>query len=190
MSDSLHILGISGSLRSKSSNGALLASLKHYLPSGITFSIYNGLESLPHFNPELEEPAPPSTVVAFRKELTAADAVVFCTPEYAFGLPGALKDALDWIVSSGEFTNKPVIIISASPLATGGEKALLSLETTIKVMGAKIPAGGCLPIPFITKKIDKEGNITDKETADQLQELVNTLIAFIPENKKAIESLV
>lgn len=190
MNNTLQILGISGSLRSKSSNGALLASLKNYLPSGTIFSIYNGLESLPHFNPELEEPAPPPVVVAFRKELAAADAVVFCTPEYAFGLPGALKDALDWIVSSGEFTNKPVILISASPLATGGEKALISLETTIKVMGAKIPANGCLPIPFITKKIDNAGNITDQETADSLQQLMDTLIAFIPENKKAIESMI
>lgn len=189
MSHPLHILGISGSLRSQSTNSLLLASLKHVLPSTVSFSIYNGLESLPHFNPELEEPTPPATVVAFRKELAAADAVVFCTPEYAFGLPGALKDGLDWIVSSGEFTNKPVVLISASPLATGGEKALVSLETTIKVMGAKIPDGGTVAIPFIVKKIDKEGAVTDKETSERLQQLMDVLIEFIPENKKTLEEM-
>ena len=189
MSNTLKILGISGSLRSQSTNSLLLAALRNYLPADVTFSIYDGLEALPHFNPELEEPTPPATVTAFRKELANADAVIFCTPEYAFALPGALKDGLDWIVSSGEFTKKPVVIISASPLATGGEKALISLETTIKVMGAKIPEGGCVTVPFIVKKIDKQGTITDQETAGRLQLLMNDLIRFIPENKKAVDAI-
>ena len=81
------------------------------------------------------------------------------------------------------------MIISASPLATGGEKALALLETTIKVMGAKIPKGGAVSIPFIVKKIDKEGVVTDKETAERLQQLMDVLIEFIPENKKALEEM-
>jgi len=89
--------------------------------------IYGGLDDLPHFSPDRDGDDPPRSVGRLRELLRTADGVLIGTPEYAFGVPGALKNALDWTVSSGEFDGKPVAAISASPLYTGGAKAHASL---------------------------------------------------------------
>ncbi|NJR32237.1 MAG: NAD(P)H-dependent oxidoreductase, partial [Chamaesiphon sp. CSU_1_12] len=84
-------------------------------PDRIELSIYDGIGNLPHFNPELDDELAIAAVQDWRTQIQAADGILFCTPEYAHGVPGSLKNALDWIVSSGEFMGKPTAIISASP---------------------------------------------------------------------------
>lgn len=105
----INIIAISGSLRSASSNTALLRAAADLAPENVKITIYEGLDKLPYFSPELdgEGAIPPPTVAALRQQIKTADAVLFCTPEYAFGMPGVLKNALDWLVSSGEFVDKP-----------------------------------------------------------------------------------
>lgn len=174
----MNVLAISGSLRARSANSDILNAIPAWLPPGIGYTIYQGLEDLPHFSPDKDGAASPVPVQDWRAQLAAADALLICTPEYAFNLPGVLKDALDWIVSSGELTNKPVAVISASPLATGGEKALHSLLLTLRVMGAAVPGELTLSIPFIKKKLDDTGMVTDAETRQQLQDLLQRLIAL------------
>jgi len=171
------ILGISGSLRNASSNTALLRACAALAPDGISISIYEGLDKLPYFSPELdtENAVPPATVLDLRAQLNTANAVIISTPEYAFGIPGVLKNALDWIVSSGEFTHKPTGVISASPLATGGEKAHASLVQTLSVMTATIREEYKLIIPTIRTKMDVQGNITDPELAKKLLTLIRQL---------------
>src|SRR6478752_7363088 len=96
----IKILAIPGSLRANSSSNLVLKAIKDMMPSGAYVEIFDGVGNLPHFD---DAPDVPELVQAFRKKIKEADAVLICTPEYAFGVPGSLKNALDWTVSSGEF---------------------------------------------------------------------------------------
>jgi len=172
------ILCISGSLRPTSSNTNILKAIPQLAEwPDISFSIYEGLDQLPYFSPELdfEGATPAATVADLRAQLSEADAVIVCTPEYAFGIPGVLKNALDWIVSSGEFVDKPTAVISASPMMTGGDKANASLVQTLKVLTATITDDRILTIPTVRTKIDAAGNITDDILKADLVKIVTSL---------------
>ena len=119
-----------------------------------------------------------------RKLIAEADGVVISTPEYAFGVPGVLKNALDWLVSSGELNEKPVFSISASPLNTGGEKALASLLLTLTALGT-IEVGR-LSIPNIKNKIDANKEIADEDTMKALSGTLDSLINSINNRKQNI----
>jgi chromate reductase len=174
------ILAISGSLREQSSNTALMYAIMGMAKDELDFTVYGGLGDLPHFNPEIDIDEGPPSVMKLRALLKEADGVFFCTPEYAKGVPGVLKNALDWIVSSGEFMFKPVAVVSASPTPMGGDKAHASLLLTLGMMDAKIVAGGTMIIPFITLKL-KNGVITDSETASSVLSLLNALTQAVNE---------
>jgi NAD(P)H-dependent FMN reductase len=176
------ILCISGSLRPTSTNTNILKAIPQLFTwPDISFSIYEGLDQLPYFSPELdyEGATPAASVADLRAQLKAADAVIVCTPEYAFGVPGVLKNALDWIVSSGELVDKPTAVISASPMMTGGDKANASLVQTLKVMTATITDDRILTIPTVRTKIDATGNIIDEELKKELMKIVDSLYSSI-----------
>ncbi len=172
----IKILAISGSLRSSSSNTTLLRAMRHLAPAGTQISIYEHIGNLPHFNPDLDSALALAPVQAWRTQLQEADAVIFCTPEYAHGVPGVLKNALDWIVSSGEFMHKPTAVISASPAPDGGEKAHAALVQTLKVMMAEIVTGS-MCIPAVSAKLNDRGELTDPLTVRSLQFLLANLAA-------------
>lgn len=151
-------------------------------PVHVHIYMYNGIGELPHFNPEIEHDKL-AAVDNWREHVQAADGVIICTPEYAFGVPGVLKNALDWLVGSGELNSKPVAAISASPLATGGDKALASLENTLTALGTVKSEKTLLRIPFIPKKLDAAGVLTDEATRQQLIDVLNALLNAI-ETKK------
>jgi chromate reductase, NAD(P)H dehydrogenase (quinone) len=171
----INILAISGSLRSSSANTKVLRALIGLAPEDTQISIYDGIGNLPHFNPELDDDSTLLSVQDWRNCLKQADAIVFCTPEYAHGVPGVLKNALDWIVSSGEFMYKPTAVISASPSLDGGAKANASLVQTLQVMMAEIVAGSTLCLPGISARLNERGEIADPETARLLRSLLDTL---------------
>ncbi|SEB49804.1 NAD(P)H-dependent FMN reductase [Paenibacillus sp. GP183] len=177
------VLGISGSLRKQSSNTWLLSSIGGMMPTGMEFRIYQGLASLPHFSPDLDgdESQSHDSVREWREELRSADAIVICTPEYARGVPGSLKNALDWVVSSGEFMNMPTAVISASPHPDGGATALQSLILTLKMMNAAIPDEASLAVPFVSKMFGPNGSVTDTNILSSLLNLVRALSLAIPE---------
>lgn len=169
------IFAISGSLRAGSSNHTILQYLGGLMPGDIDYSIYDGLAGIPAFDPGLDNDNPPASVSGFRQKIDKADAIVICTPEYAYGVPGALKNALDWTVSSGSFSDKSVALITAS---TGGENAH---EAMIKILGAlntKQAPETALLIPFIRTKIDADGVIAE-EIAKKLEDILKTLLSFI-----------
>ncbi|WP_426667114.1 NADPH-dependent FMN reductase [Mucilaginibacter sp. McL0603] len=152
-----NILAISGSLRLGSSNHAILRALGQMMPPNINYNIYNGISEIPAFDPGLDNDTPPVAVTSFRKQLAEADGIIICTPEYAYGVPGALKNALDWTVSSASFSGKPTAHITAS---TGGENAH---EAMIKILGAidaKLTPETTLLIQFVRSKMDASGNVT------------------------------
>lgn len=151
-------------------------------PAHVHIYMYNSIGDLPHFNPEIEHDQL-AAVENWRGHAQAADGVIICTPEYAFGVPGVLKNALDWLVGSGELNGKPVAAISASPLATGGDKALVSLENTLTALGTVKSENTLLRIPFIPKKLDAAGILTDEATKQQLSNVLSALISIIKEVK-------
>lgn len=133
----MKIIGISGSLRTASVSTALLKTAATLTPGYVTLMIYDRLGNLPHFNPELDnEPVPPA-VLDFRSQLNSSAGVIISTPEYAHGIPGALKNALDWLVASGELYEKPVTLFSASPYARFAHASLI--ETLTVMMARLIP---------------------------------------------------
>jgi chromate reductase len=137
------------------------------------------LGHLPYFNPEVDTDAPPASVKDLREQLKLADGVIICTPEYAMGVPGVLKNALDWIVSSGEFMGKPVAVISASSRITGGDKAHESIMLTLQMIEAKIPEGNTLQIGAVGTKINNKAEILNSTTKEQLKSVLNSLISSI-----------
>jgi chromate reductase, NAD(P)H dehydrogenase (quinone) len=175
----IKILAISGSLRSNSNNTILLRAIRELAPNNIQISISDSIGHLPHFNPELDRQIPLPTVQNWRTQLDEADGILFCTPEYAHGIPGVLKNALDWIVSSGEFMHKPTAVVSASPSIDGGEKANASLVQTLAVMMANLTAGSTLCIPAIAAKLTTQGKIVDPALTVSLQFLLNNLVEII-----------
>ncbi len=176
MGRSIKILAISGSLRQKSSNTKLMKAIITLAPENLEFTIYDGLGNLPHFNPDIDvDDGPPFSVGSLRSQLKEADGVLICTPEYGNGVPDVLKNALDWIVSSGEFINKPTSVISASPSPMGGDKAFDSLLLTLNMVNAVIVERGTMTIPHISFKLNTEGVITDPETKQGLLSLLKAL---------------
>ena len=175
----IKILAISGSLRSGSSNTTILRASIGLAPEHTNISIYEGIGNIPHFNPELDDGIVLSSVEDWRDRLQEADAIIFCTPEYAHGVPGVLKNALDWIVSSGEFMHKPTAVISASPSLDGGAKANTSLVQTLRVMMAEILEGATLSIPCVSAKLNAQGEIIDPQTERSIRSLLNTLTGTI-----------
>lgn len=167
-----NILAISGSLRQGSSNHAILTYLGSVLPGDINYSIYNNLAQIPAFDPGLDTDIPPASVVKLRQQLTEADGLIICTPEYAFGVPGSLKNMLDWLVSSSTLIDKPVALITAS---LGGEYAHASLLLTLGALTAKLSDKTNLLIQFVRSKVDKDGNI-DPETAKKLKDMLSVFL--------------
>lgn len=170
------ILAISGSLRSTSSNSALLRAMEALAPEGTIFQYYDGIADLPHFSPEMdnEAAAPHTAVVHLRKVLTEADAVIICTPEYAFGPPGSLKNTLDWTVGSGDFYEKPTALISASPNYGGAQHAHTSLALTLKAMQAIVPEEASFTIPNVRTKLQGD-KITDWDLEQQVKAALEAL---------------
>ena len=171
MKRKIKILGISGSLRTNSSATAILNVAAGLAPEQVEFTIYNGLAEIPAFNDSNEIP---ETVVVFIKLLSDVDGVFFVIPEYAFGVPGALKNALDWTVSSSTaFPNKPVALITA---ATGGDKAHAAFLLTLKAISSKIPEGATLLLSFIRSKLNEKNEVKDMATLDSIKRVINSLI--------------
>ena len=175
----MHILAISGSLRADSTNTKLVRAIIRLAPENMKFTLYDGLGDLPHFSPDLDIEDAPLSVHALRQQLQNVDGVLICTPEYAYGVPGSLKNALDWTVSSGEFVSKPVVAISASPSMLGGDKAHASLLLTLTALSANIVEGGTLIIPLIRTKMDANGEITDPTTTQTLRSVLAALARTI-----------
>ena len=156
----MRILAISGSLRAGSSNTEALRALALLGGASIEVVLWEGLTRLPHFNPDLDVDPAEAAVAEFRSEVARADAVVVCSPEYAHGIPGALKNALDWLVSGVEMSEKPVALVSASPWS---RHARASLEEVLYTMGARVVPAASVSLPLRGRHLDAAGIAADPE---------------------------
>jgi chromate reductase len=173
----MKLIAISGSLRAKSSNAALLRAVQRVAPDGVEIEIYEGLGELPHFNPDLdgEDQQPPASVAALRALLRGADGVVLSSPEYAHGVPGSLKNMLDWLVSAGELARKPVVLFNASP--QGGMYAQNALVETLRTMDWNVVEEASLLEPFLTKRI--AGELDDEKALQRLRAALHALLLAV-----------
>jgi NAD(P)H-dependent FMN reductase len=172
----LHLLAISGSLRAMSSNTALLRLAAEVAPSDVSIRLYDGLATLPPFNPDDDVGEPPDVVRRLRSQVGESDGLLFCSPEYAHGPPGSLKNALDWLVASEELPQKPVALLNASPWAT---HAQASLVETLTLMTARIVHEACARIPVARGDVDASGAISSPEIRRALREALDTFARAI-----------
>jgi chromate reductase len=168
----IRILAISGSLRRASSNSAIVGAAARLAPDIAEVSIYRGLDELPPFNPDFDGDRVADAVGRFRAALQACDAVLISSPEYAHGVPGVLKNALDWVVGSGELINKPIALINASARAT---HAWASLAETLTVMSAHVIPGASITVPLQGRTLDAGSIVEDGELSRALTSAIEVL---------------
>ena len=175
-------LAISGSLRRASSNTALIVAAARLAPGTVEISIYRGLAEIPPFNPDLESDSAPEAVTRFRAALQACDVVLISSPEYAHGVPGVLKNALDWVVGSGELVDKPIALINASGRAT---YAWASLAETLSVMSAHVIVEASITVPLDGRRLDANGIVEDIELSSALRSAIEALAGAAPVTRGA-----
>ncbi len=173
------ILAISGSTRKNSTNQRLINAIAELSKEIFEIQFYNRISSLPHFNPDENNPEILENVFQFRRLLNEADGVIICTPEYAHGVPGTLKNGIDWTVGTGEFSHKPTLLITASTDGKYGHQALLE---TLRVIEAKNIEELQLLISFAQTKINSNNKITDEKTLTGIQKLIDSFSKTINEN--------
>ncbi|WP_019932550.1 NADPH-dependent FMN reductase [Nocardia sp. BMG111209] len=177
----VHLLLISGSTRTGSTNTATLRTLQQVAPQGISTHLYDELTTLPAFVPG-DGPSPPP-VTRLRRHLAAADAVLFCTPEYAGLIPGSLKNLLEWTVGTADLHTKPVAWITVATPGRG-DGATASLRTVLGYVGADIIAPACPRIPILSADVADDGTIHDPAIRTHLATTAATLAAALPAQPK------
>jgi len=181
MAETIRILGVAGSLRRGSLNRGLLRAAQGLAPEGVTLDAFD-LAAVPLYNGDVEAAGDPEGVAAFKAAIRAADGVLFVTPEYNHGVPGVMKNAVDWASrppQSAPLSGKPVGIIGASPGATGSARGQSQLRQAFEFTNSY-----CMPQPEIlvfraTEKFDAEGNLADEATARYLARYLVALAAWI-----------
>lgn len=163
------VFAICGSTKTDSANHALLQTIQQLCSDTLNITIYNGLDQLPYFDPTPESENNHPQVVEFRHQIQHADGVIICTPEYVFSLPGILKNALEWTVSSIVFSGKPAALITAS---SSGKMAHESLLHIMNTLGVVTTPETCLHIQSIKSKMTPEGVIQDATTRTQVEQLI------------------
>lgn len=167
----MKVLGISGSLRKASINSALLRAAGRLAPPGVELMVLNGLGELPLFNPDLEASSP-LPVRALHAAVAEADALLFASPEYAHGVTGTIKNALDWLVSFEPFVGKHVAVLNASPRAHHADAALREI---LKTMSAAIVEPASLSIPLLGAKLDEHGMVEDPAVSSAVTTCLDAL---------------
>jgi len=172
----MKIAAISGSLRKGSSNTAVLRAAARLAPPGVEVVLFDGIAGLPYFNPDLDGAEVHAAVTAFRTVIGSADGVLISSPEYARGVAGVMKNALDWLVASLEFPDKPVALINTSPRAT---HALAALRLTLETMSARIVDEACVTLPLLGTASGEDGVVGSNELAEPLREAMERFAAAV-----------
>ena len=174
------LLGISGSLRSQSTNTAILRTLSSRLGNKAEMDLF-ALNDIPLYNSDLEAQALPVSVAALKEAITQADGLIICSPEYNYGTSGVLKNALDWASRPGfnsPLKNKPVLIMTSSPGVLGGVRAQSQLRETLSATLSRVICSPQIVIPGVNQKI-QNGSFSDETTIQFMIVAVNELIREI-----------
>ena len=178
MADRTHILLVSGSTRGGSANTAALRTMGEVAPRMVTAVLYEGLSELPAFNPDDDREPLPGPADQLRKAIAGADAVVFCTPEYAGSLPGSFKNLLDWTVGGGEMYGKPTawINVAAPGRGAGAEESLASV---LGYVGAEVIEKACRRITLPRQAIGPDGLVRDPGFRADVVRVIDDIVAAV-----------
>ncbi|HUZ79241.1 MAG TPA: NADPH-dependent FMN reductase [Thermoplasmata archaeon] len=177
MPSTVHILGISGSLRTHSTNTGLLRAAAGVLPPDTELEIVT-LHGIPPYNQD-EELAPVDAVRSFKSKVRAADAILFAVPEYNYSVAGVLKNAIDWASrppTDNVWPDKPVAMIGASVGMMGTGRAQLHLRQSFVTLNMHPLSQPEVQVTFNSKKFDAQGNLTDSDAREHVRAL---LVAFV-----------
>ena len=174
-----NILAISGSTRADATSNYLINAIANLYDEELNITLFKNIAALPNFNPDDDNETAAQSVVDFRQQIQKADGVIICTPEYAHGVPGALKNAIDWTVSSADFYEKPTALITASTDGSYGHRAMLEI---LKAIGAGSAEKLQLLISFIKTKVNKDMKITHAGTLSAVKKLMQDFIETLAEN--------
>ena len=175
----MNVLAISGSLRLGASNTSLLEAAARVAPDGTVVHRYPSMAVLPHFNPDddtIDQSTLPKVVAEFRRLIGEADALLLSTLEYAHGLPGSFKNALDWLVGSLEFPGKPVAMISPSARSTYAQAQLREILTT---MSARIVESASVVVALPRRDMNVDEIVADEALAAALRSVLAELSAVV-----------
>ena len=167
----LNILALSGSLRAASINSMILRAAARLAPRDVDVSVFTGLGELPLFNPDLQESLPPS-VLSFQRAVARADALLIASPEYAHGVTGTIKNALDWLVGFEPFACKFVAVLNTSPRAHHADDAL---RETLRTMAALIVEPASICVPLLGAGLDEPGIVATPAIADTVRACLRAL---------------
>lgn len=177
----MRILGISGSLREASTNTRLLAAAARLAPAGAEMRVTGLLDALPPFSPDQAPSALPA-VAKWVEEVAAADGIVICTPEYAGGYPGVLKNALDWLVGTDAFIAKPFFLLNASPR---GVIAQTTLTKVLETMSGVHVRSATTTIPLLGSKRTIEEILAEPDFAAMIRGALQTFVAEIERRRSS-----
>ena len=175
------ILAIPGSLRAASINAAFCRATSCLAPAGLHVTVYSALGQLPPFNSDLEA-APPPQVVELRSQVAASDALLIASPEYAHGMAGSMKNALDWLVSFEGFVGKPVAVVNTSPRAHHAYEALLE---TLRTMSAIIVDDASVGIPLLGNYVTEDDMLRSADVSSRIRSVLSCLQLFLAQRGKA-----
>jgi chromate reductase, NAD(P)H dehydrogenase (quinone) len=167
---------ISGSLRSGSTNTAVLRTAEAVAPPEMSLTLYRSVSELPHFNPDDDGPPVEAEVEELRASIRTAGAVLLSTPEYAGDLPGSFKNVLDWAVGddrSGSMYGKPVAWINCSPRGAPGAHG--ALRTVLGYLGASIVDEACVDVPVERAAVGTDGLIASEDVRRPLADALSRL---------------
>lgn len=167
----MRFLALSGSLRHASINSAMLRAASRLAPDSVEIEICALLGDLPLFNPDNED-APGAAVRDLRQAVSLADALIFASPEYAHGVTGTIKNALDWLVSFEPFAGKPVAVVNTSPRAHHADAALREILMT---MAARIVMPASVSLPLLGAQLDDDGMVASPKTAGAIRSMLVAL---------------
>ena len=175
------ILTISGSLRAKSSNTAVLQAIEILAPPTTDITLYLELGNIPHFNPDLDCEPLPNSILSLRQQVKSCDGILISSPEYAHGVPGSLKNLLDWLVSSVEFPGKPVALINTNPRAT---IALTSLTEILITMSAQIIEPANITLAIAGRDLNPREIAANSELSTSLRKAIVIFTQAIIKGKR------
>jgi chromate reductase len=183
---SLKILAIAGSLRRGSYNRALVRAAAELAPAGATVEIAE-IGGLPLYDEDVNAAGPPPAVAELKRRIAEADALFIATPEYNHGVPGALKNFIDWTSRrpNQPWKGKPVAIAGASDGGFGTVRAQLALRPILAAVDARVVENPEVHVSRVQDKVDAEGRLTDEPTREKLRQLLEVLVSRVPERHPA-----
>jgi chromate reductase len=182
------VLAISGSLRAGSWNSKLLHAARELADAEVDFELFPGLKEIPPYDEDDDVQPAPAAVASFRDAIAGADALLISTPEYNSSVPGQLKNAIDWAsrpIATNPLRNKPVAVVGASTGAFGAVWAQAELRKVLSATGARV-VDGEVAVGHAPTRFDEDGHLVDEAMAEQLREVVDTLLAAAGERAAAL----